>query len=44
MEYNYTIPENQQIYNYDDYFQNNYDNNLLNEISTHNQIDLSKEK
>ena len=44
MEYNYTIPENQQIYNYDDYFQNNYDNILLNEISTPNQIDLSKEK
>ena len=44
MEYNYTIPENQQIYNYDDYFQNNYDNNLFNEISTPNQIDLSKEK
>ena len=44
MEYNYTIPENQQIYNYGDYFQNNYDNNLLNEISTPNQIDLSKEK
>lgn len=43
MAFNNTYPENLQIEDYSNIFQNNYDNYPINDVSIPNPIDLSSE-